>query len=137
MPNDFETESYYITLWENGKMIDKGDKINSKELSIYTFEGLTTKSKTVDLTVKISGDGVTEYNLFDVTVDNEYGRVKFVKEYKDYPHSSGPETESQPTQAPVSSNSSLSEDSSIVTSSQTGIQPSTETGNSATVGGAE
>lgn len=114
LPKDFETESYYLTLWENGKMIDKGDKVNSAELRTYTFEELTTVNKTVDLTVKISGDGITEYNLYDITVDNEAGRVKFVKEYKNYPNPSGPESkpESQPTQVPDSSEGTASDNSS-------------------------
>lgn len=114
LPKDFETESYYLTLWENGKMIDKGDKVNSAELRTYTFEELTTTNKTVDLTVKISGDGITEYNLYDITVDNEAGRVKFVKEYKDYPNPSESESkpESQTTQASSSSGGTASDNSS-------------------------
>jgi beta-lactam-binding protein with PASTA domain len=82
LPTDYKTESYHITLWENGTMIDKGDKINSKEKKSYTFDGLVATGTKVNLTVKISSDGTNEENLYDVTVDNENGRVKVVKEYE-------------------------------------------------------
>ena len=85
IPKDFQTDTYYLTLWADGKMFDEGDKINSKELSTYTFDGLVTKEVSLELTVKISSDGKKEYNLYDITVDNKSGRIKFVKEYHSYP----------------------------------------------------
>ncbi len=88
LPIDFETESYYLTLWESGKLFDKGDKVNSAELSSYTFDALVSTEETLKLTVKISSDGEAEYELYDVTVDNKSGRVKVVKEYNDYPKES-------------------------------------------------
>lgn len=98
LPFDFETESYYLTLWENGKMIDKGDKINSSELSVYTFDGLVTTQTTLDLTVKISSDGQQEYDLFDITVDNKNARVKITKRYTDYPkYSDSSNIDSEPS----------------------------------------
>jgi hypothetical protein len=85
LPFDFETESYYLSLWENGKQFDKGDKIDSSELSSYTFDNLETTQTNLELTVKISSDGETEYDLFDLSIDNKTGRVKIVKSYTDYP----------------------------------------------------
>ena len=85
LPFDFKTESYYLTLWENGKMFDKGDKINSAELSSYTFDNLVSTQVNLELTVKISSDGQDEYDLFDLTVDNKTGRIKIIKRYTDYP----------------------------------------------------
>ena len=82
LPTDFESESYYISLWENGKMFNKGDKINSKEITDYTFGELTTTETTLNLTVKISSDGTNEESLYDISVDNKAGRVKITKEYK-------------------------------------------------------
>lgn len=85
LPIDFETESYYLTLWENGKMIDKGDKVDSSELSSYTFDGVVSTKSNLELTIKISSDGENEYDLCDLTVDNKNGRVKVTKNYSDYP----------------------------------------------------
>ncbi len=85
LPFDFKTESYYLTLWESGKQFDKGDKVNSSELSSYTFDNLVTTQTNLELTVKISSDGQDEYDLFDLSVDNKTGRVKITKRYTDYP----------------------------------------------------
>ncbi len=85
LPTDFVSESYYLSLWESGKMFNKGDKINSKEITDYTFGELTTTETTLNLTVKISSDGIEEHSLLDITVDNKAGRVKIVKSYNDYP----------------------------------------------------
>ncbi len=98
LPFDFETESYYLTLWQNGKMIDKGDKINSSELSVYTFDGVVSNETTVDFTVKISSDGNKEYDLFDITVDNKDARVRITKRYTDYPkYSDSSDIDSEPS----------------------------------------
>lgn len=88
LPTDFETETYYLTLWQNGKLVDQGDKINPKELSKYTFDGLTSKDKSGVYTVKISSDRTKEFDLFDVNVDVEKGKTRIVTRYKDYPKKS-------------------------------------------------
>ena len=84
LPTDFESESYYLSLWESGKLFNKGDKINSKEITDYTFGDLVTTSTMLKLTVKISSDGKDEYSLCDVTVDVKAGRVK-IGDFKSYP----------------------------------------------------
>lgn len=85
IPKDFQTSTYYLSIWENGKMLTEGNKINSEELSTYTFEGLITKEKNQEITVKISSDKEEYFDLYDVTVDVEKGRVKIIKEYTSYP----------------------------------------------------
>ncbi len=84
LPMDFVTESFYVTLWSDGTMFDKGSKVNSTEISTYVFKNLTTTKETLELTVKISADGSDEQNLYDITVDNKDGRVRIIKEYSDY-----------------------------------------------------
>ena len=84
LPMDFVTESFYVTLWSDGVLFDKGSKVNSSEISTYTFKNLTTTKETLQLTVKISKDGSEEQNLYDITVDNKDGRVRILREYNDY-----------------------------------------------------
>ena len=88
LPIDFETDSYYLTLWQNSVLFNKGAKIDSSELSSYTFKDLISKETSLDLTVKISADGTEEHELFDVSVDNKTGRVRIVKSYRNYPKKS-------------------------------------------------
>ncbi len=89
LPIDFETPSYYLTLWSDGKLFDKGDKVNSSEISEYTFDGLVSSETTLDLTVKISSASDSkEYDLFDISVDNKNGKVKVIKSYSNYPKAS-------------------------------------------------
>ncbi len=84
LPIDFETESYYLTLWANGKMVNSGTKVNSSELSSYTFENIETTQKSLKLTVRISS-GSKEYDLFDMSADAKSGKVKITKRYTNYP----------------------------------------------------
>ena len=84
LPFDYVTESYYVTLWADGKMFDKGSKVDSSKLKSYTFKGLTTTEEKLKLEVKISADGTNEENLLDIEVDNKDGRVRIIKEYTDY-----------------------------------------------------
>lgn len=90
LPTDFETETYYITLWESGTMIDAGDKVDSSVKYTYTFDGLTTTETEVYLTVRISTnkDDVVDYSIYDIKVDNESGRIRIISEYDDYPRAS-------------------------------------------------
>ncbi len=85
LPTDFVTDSYYLTLWDNGKLFDKGDKINGSEISSYTFDNLVTTQETVNLTVKISSDGTEEWDLLEIQVNNKTGRVTISQRYSDYP----------------------------------------------------
>ncbi|MBR6509876.1 MAG: Stk1 family PASTA domain-containing Ser/Thr kinase [Clostridia bacterium] len=87
IPTDFATESYYLTLWEDGKMIDSGDKISSTDTTSYTFDNVKTTKKKLDLIVKISADGTSEEPLYDISVDIEAGRVR-IEHY--YPYSAAP-----------------------------------------------
>lgn len=84
LPNDFVTETYYVSLWADGKMFNEGSKVNSSELRTYVFKDLTTTEEKLELKVKISADGTDEQNLYDIVVDNKDGRVRILKEYDDY-----------------------------------------------------
>ena len=84
LPKDFKAKNYYVSLWENGQAVKTSNKIDSSELSVYTFKDLVTKENSVELTVKISADGKEEHDLYDVIVDCKTGRVKIDYEYS-YP----------------------------------------------------
>ncbi len=85
LPFDFETPAYYLSIWQNGKMLAEGNKVNSAELSTYTFEKLVSKDSNLNLTVKISSDNEEYHNLYDVSVNCEKARVAITKEYTGYP----------------------------------------------------
>lgn len=76
LPKDFKSESYFVSVWENGQAIKTSKKLDSNALSTYTFEGLVTKETKLELVVKISEDGKEEYELYDVLVDCREGRAK-------------------------------------------------------------
>lgn len=95
LPIDFESESYYLSLWENGKLFKMGDKVDSTELMSYTFKDLTTKETNLNLVVKISsGTDKKEYELRSIKVDNKTGRITTVKEYSNYPKADSSEDSS-------------------------------------------
>lgn len=106
LPFDY-SQYFYISLWENGTLFDDGNKVDSSALSTYTFKDLISKKETVELIVKISEDGVTEYNLCKVTVNNKTGKVSYDESIADYPPASA--TESVPTDN-VSSDGAVSSD---------------------------
>ncbi|MBQ1988858.1 MAG: hypothetical protein II234_03005, partial [Clostridia bacterium] len=118
LPDDFVTETYYVTLWAGGKMFNEGSKVNSSELRTYKFKDLTTDSEKLDLKVKISADGTDEQNLYDIVVDNKDGRVRIVKEYDDYDKYQEPES-SQPTSSDELTNSQNNNSNSSNQSSAT------------------
>ncbi|MBE6750839.1 MAG: Stk1 family PASTA domain-containing Ser/Thr kinase [Ruminococcaceae bacterium] len=86
LPIDFESESYYLSLWENGKLFKMGDKVDSSELMTYTFKDLTTTETSLNLVIKISsGTDTKEHEFRSIKVDNKTGRITTVKEYSNYP----------------------------------------------------
>lgn len=84
LPKDFVTETYYVTLWKDGKKVHSGDKVNSLKLSNYTFKGLQSEESNFKVTVMISSNGEEEENLYDISVDINKGTVNVTYEYKDY-----------------------------------------------------
>jgi len=84
LPDDFVTESYYVSLWVDGKLKKQGDKVNPADKGTYTFKGLTTTEVTLEVTIKISEDKSNEQDLYDIKVDNQDGRVLVIKRYYDY-----------------------------------------------------
>lgn len=81
LPIDFISETYYLTLWKDGTLYNNGNKVDSQAISEYTFEGVVIDTLTADFTVRISSDGITEYNLFDYSVDVKSGRIKMTASY--------------------------------------------------------
>jgi serine/threonine-protein kinase len=84
LPKDFESRYYFVSLWADGKAIKTSDKIDSKKISNYTFEELTTTEKSLNLTVKISADGKQEHDLYDVSVHYKNKEATIDHTYK-YP----------------------------------------------------
>lgn len=84
LPDDFATESYYVSLWVDGKLKKQGDKVNPADNPTYTFEGITTTEESLDVKIKISKDKSNEQDLYDLKVNNRDGRVLVIKEYYDY-----------------------------------------------------
>lgn len=84
LPDDFATESYYVSLWADGKLVKQGDKVNPTDKPTYTFKGITTTEENLDIKIKISKDKTNEQDLYDLKVNNREGRVMVVKEYYDY-----------------------------------------------------
>ncbi|MGI6279159.1 MAG: Stk1 family PASTA domain-containing Ser/Thr kinase [Acutalibacteraceae bacterium] len=85
LPLDFPTDTFYISLWEDGALFDQGGKVDSSVLSTYTFKNLVTKKEKVTFTVKISEDGTREYNLCRITYDNKTGKVSYDDSVRNYP----------------------------------------------------
>ena len=84
LPDDYKTESYYVTLWSDGTMFNKGGKVDSSQLRTYTFKDLTTTEQELKLQVRISADGRDEEPLYDIVVDNKDGRVRITKDDYEY-----------------------------------------------------
>ena len=74
LPMDY-TDTFNISLWENGVLVNKGQRVDSTALSTYTFKDLVTKKEKAVYTVKISEDGKDEYNYMNVTFDVNAWRV--------------------------------------------------------------
>ncbi len=92
LPTDFVSYTYYISLWEGGKLVSDGVKVDPSKLTSHTFKGITTKEQELELDVMISVDkeGTKEnggyYLLYDVEVNNKTGKVKLEDPpYQQYP----------------------------------------------------
>ncbi len=79
LPMDF-TDTFYLSLYEEGVLLKKGDNVDSTTLMTYAFNDIITKKEISKLTVKISADGKEWFNLYDVTVNNKTGKAP---EFKD------------------------------------------------------
>lgn len=84
LPFDY-AQYFYISLWENGTLINEGNKVDSSALSTYTFKDLVSKKEIVELIVKISEDGKSGHNLCKITVNNKTGKVSYDDSIADYP----------------------------------------------------
>ena len=72
MPSDLAEGIYEISLWQNGKMIDKGDKIDTAKLKKYTFKDVKSKDTTAKYTVKITAENGKSYDLYEVSVNFKF-----------------------------------------------------------------
>jgi len=87
LPIDFVTDSYYLSLWSDGKMIKQGDKVSPADKATYTFKDITVEDSNAEITVKISKDKSNEQNLYDISLDAKkdgYDRVTVNESYYDY-----------------------------------------------------
>lgn len=75
LPNDLAVGIYKISLWQNGKMINSGDTIDTSRLKTYTFSGLTTTEVQLSLDVKIESQSGVQYDLCHVEVNNKTGKA--------------------------------------------------------------
>lgn len=79
LPIDF-ADTFYIALYEDGLLFDKGNNVDSTKLMSYEFKDLVSKKEVAKFTVKISKDGSKWFNLYEVTVNNKTGRSPEIKE---------------------------------------------------------
>lgn len=85
LPTDY-TDTFNISLWEDGVLVNKGQKVDITARSTYTFKDLVTKKDQAIYTVKISEDGKNEYNYMKVTFDvNAWRIIKEDVKLADYP----------------------------------------------------
>ncbi len=88
LPSDLKDGKYTVELYENGKLIHKGDTISSAAVhGEYKFEGVVTKKTELTVTVMID-DGKEQYELFDYKVNNKTGKNSVITKYKNYPQES-------------------------------------------------
>lgn len=79
IPSDLKDGKYTIELYENGKMIHKGDTISSAAVhGKYKIEKVVTKSEKLKVTVAIS-QGEDIYNLYEFNIDNKEGKSNKIK----------------------------------------------------------
>ena len=80
LPMDY-TDTFNISLWEDGVCVNKGQTVDSTIRSTYTFKDLVTKKEKAIYTVKID-----EYNYMKVTFDvNAWRVVKEDDSVSNYP----------------------------------------------------
>ena len=85
LPSDCQASNYYVSLWENNaNMTAESKKLNTSGLREYTFQGSSSKQKSVTYTVKISTDQKDYYRVAQITVNFKTGRVTVGREYTDY-----------------------------------------------------
>ena len=84
LPMDY-TETFNISLWEDGVLVNKGQTVDSTARSTYTFKDLVTKKEKATYTVKISEDGKNDYNYMKVTFDANAWRFEENDSVANYP----------------------------------------------------
>ena len=103
LPADLANGIYKISLWQNGKMIDEGDKIDTSKLNTYTFDGLVSTETELKTLVKITDSNNKSYDLCEITVNNKTGRTNQSK-FMNYPTATTSTPEVTGNQAPTDNN---------------------------------
>ncbi len=101
-PSDIKEGVYEIALFQDGKMVHKGNTINigkgDNALMNYEFTDLVTKETSLTLTVTLSSNN-KQYDLQTIKINNEKGTTQITQLNK-YPKSSGTQTPTNPTEKP-------------------------------------
>ena len=121
LPEDLAKDTYKITLWQNGKMIDEGDTVDSSKLKKYTFEEIKSTEIEAEYIVKLS-KGDKNYDVFEISVNHKSARVK-VNATKQYPKTSTvPVTSADSSTTSENSSSQPSTESNASTSSVDSVE---------------
>lgn len=88
LPKDFVEDTCNVTLWQDGKLVKEGSLVDLTETSKYTFEAITSSSKTATYTVKLKDSDGKYWKYLDIKVNfrttDEKKIVTTVTEYQDY-----------------------------------------------------
>ena len=85
IPSDYLHETGTISLWVDGQLFKESGKITYAEKSSYTFEGLTSKEKTIKAVVKLSADSKKYDEYMTINIDTAKGSYKRVSTTNTYP----------------------------------------------------
>ncbi len=85
LPSDLKDGKYTVELYEDGKLIHKGDTISSAAVhGKYKFEGVVTEKTELTVTVAIY-DGEDMYELYEYKVDNKAAKNYKITDFRGYP----------------------------------------------------
>ncbi len=84
LPNDFVSDTGYVSLWQDGQLIKESPKININDLSNYTFEKITTSEKSMTLVVELTADGSKYGKYIKIKVDTSTGNWTPISMRSDY-----------------------------------------------------
>lgn len=88
LPKDYSDDTCNVTLWQDGKLFKEGSLVDLTETSKYTFEAITSSSKTATYTVKLKDSNGKYDKYLEIKVNfratDEKKIVTVVTEYQDY-----------------------------------------------------
>ena len=94
IPYDFKDLYTKVSIWDGGLIKESEEQDLLAIGYTYVFKELTTTEEQLELTVKISDENGTRYNLYDVVVTNKKGSIGETqntphKDYNKYPKEDG------------------------------------------------